>query len=480
MCDNLKRFHVITSSDVENGFRSVDRRLFVPKGCEELAYKDQPIREGNIHISAPHIYGSVLEALDLKKDADISFLNAGSGTCYLTCIAASILGPRSVHYCVDICEDVINHARTTIASWKKHEAANVCKTQNIELFTANALELNINKGECALGFDRVYIGAAIEKKNLNMFKNMLKPGGVLVGPVDDELVKIVRSHVRGPALCPKFTTQVLSGVRFAPLLVKPSIQTIIPARVWDPSNHHLYPNSFRGACRELLMCSIAKKKQPVTIRPKEKLNAASMLPRALWVEVLSFANRDWFDAPLTEVDFLRSRLSEEQTNVIEANRAKEEAEARCRTAERERDMYRVLARTLRTRLSAISQEASNDAETVEAAAAAAMLFDGMELSTFGLQRMLRQFRTTNSEANDEEMEVYNSETTEDDDEMSEDTDGISGEDYDENSSVDDDSLSFASGHQDSLSNDAGNNPDAINSNEHRPQVRTISLGDEDM
>jgi protein-L-isoaspartate O-methyltransferase len=108
---------------VEDGFRKVDRKFFVPKASQrsvvtvynffrqlsnlssvsqnrqEMAHSDQPLKEGNVHISAPHIYGSVLEALELRKDTSLSFLNAGSGTGYLTCIAATILGSRSSHYC---------------------------------------------------------------------------------------------------------------------------------------------------------------------------------------------------------------------------------------------------------------------------------------------------------------------------------------------------------------------------------------------
>lgn len=64
-----------------------------------MAHADQPLKDENIHISAPHIYGAVMEALELPKDSSLSFLNAGSGTGYLTCIAASILGPKSRHYC---------------------------------------------------------------------------------------------------------------------------------------------------------------------------------------------------------------------------------------------------------------------------------------------------------------------------------------------------------------------------------------------
>ena len=65
-----------------------------------MAHTDQPIKEGNIHISAPHIYGVIVEGLELPRNSAMTFLNVGSGTGYLTCIAASILGPKSSHYCM--------------------------------------------------------------------------------------------------------------------------------------------------------------------------------------------------------------------------------------------------------------------------------------------------------------------------------------------------------------------------------------------
>lgn len=229
--------------------------------------------------------------MELKNDAGLSVLNAGSGTGYLTCIAASILGPRSVHYCVEIHEDVIRHSKEAIAAWNKTNATNK-RVPNIDIIQGNALELNTNKGECALGFDRIYIGAAIHKFNLHMFKKMLKPGGVLVCPVGDELVKIVRSQSENSEGNQQFNTRVISGVRFAPLLTNPSIQTVIPARIWDPSKHTMYPDSFRGACNQLLLCSNASRNQPVKVCPTNKVNAASMLPRALWVEILSFTHRN--------------------------------------------------------------------------------------------------------------------------------------------------------------------------------------------
>ena len=86
-----------------DGWRAITQILtptiFCFQGHMRMAHADQPIKEGNVHISAPHIYGAVAEALELPKGSSLSFLNLGSGTGYLTCIAASILGPRASHYC---------------------------------------------------------------------------------------------------------------------------------------------------------------------------------------------------------------------------------------------------------------------------------------------------------------------------------------------------------------------------------------------
>ena len=68
------------------------------QGNESIAHSDQPLKEGRVHISAPHIYASAIEALDLVPNSSTSFLNIGSGTGYVSCIVAEILGCNSLHY----------------------------------------------------------------------------------------------------------------------------------------------------------------------------------------------------------------------------------------------------------------------------------------------------------------------------------------------------------------------------------------------
>ena len=129
--------------------------------------------------------------------------------------------------------------------------------------------------------------------------------------VEDELVKIVRIGSRSnpkpptpssmmetddpnPLPVPEFTPQIVSGVRFATLQARPSMDTVLPSKVWNPSVHYQYPDSFRQSCREILLCSHAPKEQRPIERtvPAININAAGLLPRVLWMEVLSFTHRD--------------------------------------------------------------------------------------------------------------------------------------------------------------------------------------------
>mmetsp|Transcript_28138 Transcript_28138/g.34255 ORF Transcript_28138/g.34255 Transcript_28138/m.34255 type:complete len:565 (+) Transcript_28138:150-1844(+) len=372
MVNNLKRFKVISSEAVERGFRKVDRKFFVPKGNEDSAYADQPLKEGSVHISAPHIYGSALEALELQPDSSLSFLNIGSGTGYLSCIVAEILGRKSLNFGIEINQDVVRHSHDSIKKWRNHEPSS--SFSHLEIIRGNALNVTPS-GESMVGFDRIYIGASVDRANLRPITKLLSPGGILVGPVDDELVKVIRigpipstvhdSGVSSPSSNHdnEFTQQVLSGVRFAPLLTLPAIETTLPARIWRPDLQVYFPDSFQRATEQIFMCSNAGLKQsPPVVKVEETINPAAMLPRVIWIEILSFTHRKWFDSKQTETQYLKKRLFEEQQNAAKAQQARIEAETRCQVAERERDVYRLLARRWQSRLQLILQQQRQLAE----------------------------------------------------------------------------------------------------------------------
>ena len=66
-----------------------------------------------------------------------------------------------------------------------------------------------------------------------------------------------------------------------------------------------------------------------------------------------------FSPDQNEVSYLKIRLKEEKDKVERTNQAKSELEARCQRAERERDMYRLLARRWQSRLQAVLDEQRN-------------------------------------------------------------------------------------------------------------------------
>lgn len=188
---------------------------------------------------------------------------------------------------VELFNDVVEHSKQSICTWQ-WACSGHDHVSNIHIVHGNALQIVCTRGEASFGFDRIYIGAAIRFSQLQRFVSLLKPGGILVGPVEDELIKITRSGTVQPEGL-EFTKEILAEVNFAPLLCHPSKPTTLPSRVWEPSNHKLYPLSFRTCSKTLLLCCHARSE---STDAGNNVNAASMLPQALWLEILSYVHRD--------------------------------------------------------------------------------------------------------------------------------------------------------------------------------------------
>ena len=73
----------LSSDTARAAFRAVDRRTYcVGASSDEDIYSDRPFRSPQVHLSAPSIYATALDALELSEG--LSFLNIGSGTGYLS------------------------------------------------------------------------------------------------------------------------------------------------------------------------------------------------------------------------------------------------------------------------------------------------------------------------------------------------------------------------------------------------------------
>ena len=222
--------------------------------------------------------------MELESNSGHSFLNIGVGTGYLSCIVSQILGPRSQSFGVEIHRDVVQHCLKAIENWRGSLGADdtpFTAAEAPQIIQGNGLEI-LHQGEARLGFDRIYVGAAITSTDLKNLQQLLAPGGILVAPVEDRLTKIKRLD--------EFTEHVITGVHFAPLLLKPKKSVVIPAMKWRPELHYLYPHSFQEATKTLLLCSSSAYVQPPK-KVNERLNLSSVLPKEIWVYILSFTTK---------------------------------------------------------------------------------------------------------------------------------------------------------------------------------------------
>lgn len=86
---------------------------------------------------------------------------------------------------------MIEHCKASIARWKPNtveERDEMCvfhfvdDTPDVQIIKGNGLNILNTKGEGVVGFDRIYVGAAVSKANLATITKLLSPGGILVGP----------------------------------------------------------------------------------------------------------------------------------------------------------------------------------------------------------------------------------------------------------------------------------------------------------
>ena len=53
---------------------------------------------------------------------------------------------------------------------------------HLKIIHGNGISVVSSSGESIVGFDRIYIGAAVERSDLPNITKLLSPGGILVGP----------------------------------------------------------------------------------------------------------------------------------------------------------------------------------------------------------------------------------------------------------------------------------------------------------
>ncbi|MBN3278252.1 PCMD1 protein, partial [Polyodon spathula] len=182
LIDNLKEAQYIRTERVEQAFRAIDRGEYYLEGYRDNAYKDLAWKHGNIHLSAPCIYSEVMEALKLQQG--LSFLNLGSGTGYLSTMVGLIIGPFGVNHGVELHTDVVEYAREKLDDFiKDGDSFDKFEFCEPSFVVGNCLEIS---SDCHQ-YDRIYCGAGVQKDHENYMKILLKVGGILVMPIEDQV-----------------------------------------------------------------------------------------------------------------------------------------------------------------------------------------------------------------------------------------------------------------------------------------------------
>ncbi|OCT74719.1 hypothetical protein XELAEV_18033706mg [Xenopus laevis] len=196
LIDNLKEAQYIRTERVEQAFRAIDRGEYYLEGYRDNAYKDLAWKHGNIHLSAPCIYSEVMEALKLLPG--LSFLNLGSGTGYLSTMVGLILGDSQIYSLAVKCAD----SPQIYSPMTRFE---FCEPSFV---VGNCLEIASDSPQ----YDRIYCGAGVQKDHENYMKILLKLGGILVMPIEDQLTQIQRTGQN------TWESKNILAVSFAPLM----------------------------------------------------------------------------------------------------------------------------------------------------------------------------------------------------------------------------------------------------------------------
>lgn len=262
LIDNLVGEQYVKTPLIEHVFRAVDRGDYYAVGCKENAYKDLAWKHGNLHLSAPCIYSKVMESL--KLESGLSFLNLGSGTGYLSTMVGLILGPYGTNHGVELHEDVVTYATDKLEEFKQSSPAlDEFEFSEPQFVVGNCLLLESNVRQ----YDRVYCGASCPQDHELYMKKLLKVGGILVMPLNDQLLQITRTGVNS------WETESILPVSFASLVLPSAEESLNTVKLLE-SQPLMLQNLCRSTIRIILRKNIdienPKLKEKKRRNPKKK------------------------------------------------------------------------------------------------------------------------------------------------------------------------------------------------------------------
>ncbi len=182
-----------------DAFGAVDRVDFVPKDLEREAYIDQalPIGEGQT-ISQPLTVAFMLELLSPKEGEKVLEIGAGSG--WQAALLAHIVGAKGKVIALERIPKLVEMARHNISKYED-------LTSKVEVILADG-----SKGyEKEAPYNRI-VAAASAQSIPEMWKKQLKVGGIIVAPVKNSILKLVKEGKND------FSEEEYPGFVFVPLV----------------------------------------------------------------------------------------------------------------------------------------------------------------------------------------------------------------------------------------------------------------------
>ncbi len=200
---SLRNVGVLKSKRLADALSNVDRKQFVPKEFEALAYKDEalPIGQGQT-ISQPYTVVFMLELLKPMLGEYIMDIGAGSG--WQSALLAEIVGPKGHVYAIEIIPKLSALAQESIRNYPE-------LMKRITWFTQDAASGLPKEAKKAGGFDGVIAAAEVEKVPL-VWREQLKPGGRLVYPKTESIFLEIKKRDR------TFSVQEYPGFAFVPFV----------------------------------------------------------------------------------------------------------------------------------------------------------------------------------------------------------------------------------------------------------------------
>lgn len=189
---------VLRSLALINAFQTCDRILFVPENLHPYAYDDRPlpIGEGQT-ISQPYTVAVMLELLHPRLGNKI--LDIGSGSGWTTALLASAVGTTGFVEGIERVPSLVEYGRERLT--KAH-----ISNASITLSAPSAL------GKPAHQYDRILVSASASDMPKELIAQ-LKPGGILVIPVENSIWRITKEEDG------TISSYELPGFVFVPLIV---------------------------------------------------------------------------------------------------------------------------------------------------------------------------------------------------------------------------------------------------------------------